>query len=305
MNKSLVIIFIASLIVIHVQAQRKRIIQVLIVDGYSNHDWKQTSSITKEILEESKLFNVDITTAPATTNQDSLAHWHPDFSKYEVVIQNTNNIQNRALRWPRKVEEELEKYVSKGGGLYILHSGNNAFDHWKEYDRMMGIGWRPKEVGYALEVDSNKNIIRIPPGEGKNTSHGKRFDAVITTINHHPINKGYPQQWKTPSMELYTYARGPAEKIMVLSSAYDSMSTHKIWPVEWIVKYGKGKVYSSSMGHLGKGEIYPESYRCIGFQTTLIRVVEWLATGKVTYPLPFNFPTGSISLREEKDYPKF
>ncbi len=92
---------------------------------------------------------------------------------------------------------------------------------------------------------------------------------------------------------------------MVLSSAYDSMSTHKIWPVEWIVKYGKGKVYSSSMGHLGKGEIYPESYRCIGFQTTMIRVVEWLATGKVTYPLPFNFPTDSISLRDEKDYPKF
>jgi len=99
-------------------------------------------------------------------------------------------------------------------------------------------------------------------------------------------------------MELYTYARGPAKNITVLSYAFDS-ATNKNWPVDWVVQYGKGRVYNSSMGHLWKGDIYPVSWRCIGFQTTLIRAVEWLARGKVTYPLPENFPNDEIRLRDE------
>ena len=281
----------------------KKTIRVLIVDGYSNHDWKQTSSLTKSILEETKMFSVDVSTAPATTSVDSLAAWDPEFSNYDVVIQNTNNISDRILKWPRKAEENLEKFVAGGGGLYFLHSSNNSFPHWKEYDVMMGLGWRPKETGYALQIDQNKKIVRIPPGEGDNTSHGKRFDALINILNRHPINKGFPDRWITPYMELYTYPRGPAENVTVLSYAFDT-ATNKNWPVEWVVKYGKGRVYNSSMGHLWKDEIYPVSYRCIGFQTTMIRVVEWLATGKTSYPVPKKFPKEIISVRDEKDYPR-
>jgi len=32
-------------------------IEVLIVDGFSNHDWGQTSTLIKSILESSELFN--------------------------------------------------------------------------------------------------------------------------------------------------------------------------------------------------------------------------------------------------------
>ena len=285
------------------QSAQKKLIRVLIIDGYSNHDWKQTSNLVKKILEESKRFEVYISTAPFTTNKDSLDSWDPGFKKYAVIIQNTNNIHNKSLRWPEKIEQELERYVRSGGGLYILHSANNAFPHWKEYDRMIGLGWRSKETGYAIEIDKNKNIIRIPPGEGSNTSHGKRFDAQINILNRHSINKGFPRQWMTPSMELYTYPRGPAENLTVLSYAYDT-ATNKSWPVEWVIGYGKGRVYNSSMGHLWKDEIYPISYRCIGFQTILIRATEWLATGKVAYPLPSKFPKQTISVRDESDYPK-
>jgi len=276
----------------------RRPIRVLIVDGYSNHDWRQTTTMAKRILGETGLFEIAVTTAPATTNEDSLSAWDPDFKGYDVIVQNTNNIANKALHWPRKVEKKLERYVASGGGLYILHSANNAFPHWKEYDKMIGLGWRPKEVGFALEIDDNKHIVRIPPGEGGNTSHGNRFDALIYILNRHPINHDFPSQWRTASMELYTYARGPAKNITVLSYAFDS-ATNKNWPVDWVVQYGKGRVYNSSMGHLWKGDIYPVSWRCIGFQTTLIRAVEWLARGKVTYPLPENFPNDEIRLRDE------
>jgi len=196
------------------------------------------------------------------------------------------------------VEQRLEAYVRGGGGLYVLHSANNAFASWLQYDTIIGLGWRPRQTGYALQLDSADHITRIPPGQGEGTNHGQRFDAVIHIVNRHPINQGYPQRWRTASMELYRYARGPAENITVLSAATDSV-THRIFPVEWVVQYGKGRVYASSMGHLWKGDVYPVSYRCIGFQTTLIRATEWLATGKVTYPVPADFPTKeAIHLRQ-------
>lgn len=66
------------------------------------------------------------------------------------------------------------------------------------------------------------------------------------------------------------------------------------------VSYGKGNVYNSSMRHLWEGDTYPISYRCVGFQTILIRATEWLATCKVTYKVPKDFPTEfDISLEHE------
>ena len=282
-------------------AQKKQVISVLIIDGFSNHDWKQTTAVTKWILEKSGRFSVDVSTIPADSSDRSL--WKPDFKKYAVVIQNTNNIHNTSLRWPVPAEQALEIYVKAGGGLYILHSGNNAFPHWKEYDKMIGLGWRTRSSGYALEIDAAKNIVRIPSNEGEGTGHGNRFNAVIQVLNQHPINKGYPEQWQTANTEVYNYPRGSAENITVLSYAFDSTATQKNWPVEWVVTYGKGRVYSSSMGHLWHGEIYPPAYRCVGFQTTMIRAAEWLATGKVTYAVPTDFPTReSIRLRSENEF---
>ncbi len=284
-------------------AQKSKPIAVLIVDGFSNHDWKQTTTVTKWILEKSGRYKVDVSTIPSDSIEQIT--WKPEFKKYAVVIQNTNNIQNPKLRWPAQAEQELEKYVRDGGGLYILHSANNAFPHWKEYDKMIGLGWRPNTVGYALEIDADKNIIRLPPGEGKGTSHGARFNAVIHILNRHPINKDYPEQWQTASTEVYNFPRGPAENLTVLSYTYDSTGTHRMWPVEWVVTYGKGRVYNSSMGHLWRGDIYPPAYRCIGYQTTVIRATEWLATGKVTYPVPVNFPAkDSLSLASETEFLK-
>lgn len=284
----------------HAQKYSKTI-KVLIVDGFSNHDWKQTTEITKMILEQSGRFQVDVSTVP--TDSAANFQWLPQFDRYEVVIQNTNNIHNPKLRWPLQAEKALEDYVKNGGGLYILHSANNAFSHWEQYDLMLGLGWRSQSTGYALEIGADQNIICHAPGEGKGTNHGERFNALIEIMNRHPINEGYPSAWQTVNTEVYSFPRGPAENITVLSYAYDSTDTQMTWPVEWVVSYGKGRVYNSSLGHLWHGEKYPPAYRCVGYQTTVIRAAEWLGTGKVTYPLPHNFPSSDLpSVNPKEDY---
>ncbi len=303
MYKYFLLLTVCSLHICFSFAQKKEPIAILIVDGFNNHNWQQTTILTKGILEESGLFKIDVSTVP----MDSVERekWNPEFKKYAAIIQNTNNIFQYHLKWPRHAEVQLENYVQNGGGLYILHGANNSFPHWAAYDKMIGLGWRPASFGYALEIDANKNIVRIPPGEGQATGHGDRFDAVIQKFTNHAINNNYPQQWKTANMEVYNFVRGIAENVTVLSYTYDSTATKRMWPVEWVVNYGKGRVYNSSMGHLWKGDVYPEAYRCIGFQTTMIRVTEWLATGKVNYPLPKNFPgKETVSVRDKDDLPK-
>lgn len=283
------------------QAQNNKAIPVLIVDGFSNHDWKQTTLVTKTILEKSGRFQVDVSTIP--TDSLALANWLPQFDKYKVVVQNTNNIHNTDLRWPLQAAIALENYVKNGGGLYILHSANNAFPHWEEYNKMIGMGWRQVNVGFALEIDAHKNIVRHAPGEGKGTSHGDRFNALIQIMNRHPINKGYPDAWQTVNTEVYSYPRGPAENLTILSYAYDSTDTQKMWPVEWVVDYEKGRVYNSSLGHLWHGETYPPAYQCVGYQTTVVRAAEWLATEKVTYPVPPDFPAKELPSLNPEPYP--
>src|SRR5688572_6513712 len=88
------------------QAQNGQPIRVLIIDGFSNHDWKQTTAVTRWILEKSGRFAVDVSTIPADSTQRS--RWLPHLSAYTVVIQNTNNIHNPSLRWPRQAELALE-----------------------------------------------------------------------------------------------------------------------------------------------------------------------------------------------------
>lgn len=282
-------------------AQENEPIPVLIIDGFSNHDWEQTTAVTKWILESSEYFDVDVSTIPE--DREAWKKWDPEFEQYAAIIQNTNNIHDSSKKWPENAEQNLEVYVKNGGGLYILHSANNAFSHWEEYDKMIGLGWRPHTSGYALEINEKKEVVRIQPGEGNDTGHGDRFDAVIQILNYHPINRDYPAQWKTAHTEVYSYPRGPAENLEILSYAYDSTGTQRLWPVEWVVSYGEGRVYNSSLGHLWSGEIYPEAYRCVGFQTTMIRALEWAATGDVTYPVPDDFPSGDTkSLKSQADF---
>ena len=264
-------------------------IRVLIVDGFSNHDWEETTRLTRNILEETGRFEVAVSTSPPTSDSPGWSAWRPRFSDFDAVVVNCNSLGKRPT-WPRAVEIALERFVQEGGGLYILHSANNAFAHWKEYDRMIGLGWRKEDGGWAITVNEDGSLNRIPPGEGRGTYHGPRVNTVVEVLGSHPIHQGYPRRWKTPDLEVYKYARGPADNLTVISYAYDE-ETGKNWPLEWVMEYGKGRVYNSTFGHVWRGARNPETMRCVGIQTTLIRAVEWVATGEVTWPVPDRFPS--------------
>ena len=272
-------------------------VRVLVIDGFGNHDWQRTTRLIRAVLDGHDGFRVVVTTAPDTDAEPLYSAWSPDFSHCDVVIQTCNDINGSGPLWPEKVRQEFENFIASGGGMFAFHSANNAFPQWPAYNRMLGLAWRDRNTGTAIRIRPDESLERIPPGSGASTSHGARTDRSIHLLGNHPIHSGLPRVWMTPLIEVYTHARGPAENLDILSWAEDP-ATGGRWPIEWTVTYGKGRVYTSTFGHVWKDEADPVDLRCAGFQTLLVRAIEWLARREVTLPVPADFPTASaVSLR--------
>lgn len=275
-------------------ASSKERLSILIVDGFGNHDWEATTEDIKAILKTDPSIQCEVSTVP-NEGSEEWKSWLPALGDYDLVIQNTTDIRVGGS-WPRAAQQALESYVSSGGGLYIFHSANNAFPEWKEYNRMIGLGWRDKDFGPAIQIVDDKQVV-IPAGQGSGTGHGKRLDTVITRINDHPIHHGLPKKWMAADLEIYRYARGPAENMTVISYALEP-KTGINFPIEWVINYEQGRVYNSTYGHhMHKQEATPAGIRCVAFRTICIRACYWLAGRDVPPEVPTTFPTvDAISL---------
>ncbi len=283
-----------------------RKIKVLILDGQNNHNWKPMTAFMRDRLERTGLFEVDVSTSPpgaprpgrnetpeqaaerqkkADEIRAAWAAWRPAFSAYKVVILNYNGDT-----WPEEVQRAFEAFARDGGGVLVIHAANNAFPGWKEYNKMIGLGWRGANYGDRLYYDDQGNLRRQKAGEGPGAGHGRQHEYLVTIRDpEHPIVKGMPPVWKHTVDELYHGQRGPAEDMHILASSFSDKATggtgvHE--PMLWVIPYGKGKIVSNMLGHENG-----KALQCVGFVTLLTRSCEWLATGKVTIPIPENFPT--------------
>lgn len=263
--------------------------RVLIVDGFSNHDWRRTTACLTDLLKRHGGYSVDVSTFPAQSPQPERDAWCPDFKGYDVVIQNTNG-GTQGPEWGEKARKALEQYLMEGGGMFAFHSANNAFPRWPEYNQMIGLGWRPRTYGTSLVIADDGTVLRLPPGEGGHTSHGERLDALVTRLGDHPMHAGLPRRWRAADIEVYRYTRGPAEHVQVLSYAREP-HTGLNFPIEWAVQYGKGRVYTSTLGHVWPGDSNLKGIQCAGFQTLLFRALDWLAGKSVGNAVPGDFPS--------------
>jgi type 1 glutamine amidotransferase len=273
------------------RGQQNKPIRVLIVDGINNHDWVAATHGIAAILTNAGLFSVGVsTTPPRGATPEAWNAWKPAFADYDVVINNFNGGHLAdGIEWPPPVQHALAQFVRSGGGLVVYHAANNTFPAWKDYNDMIGLGWRPPSYGPGLAVADDGAVIVIPKGAGLEPGHPPRLDFQIHVRDtRHPITAGMPTVWMHPSEQLTHGQHGPAEGLTILTYAHSPVSQQNE-PMDWVRNYGNGRVYTTMLGHTWAGEPSP-NLDCVGFQTLLARGVEWAATGTVTLPIPANFP---------------
>jgi len=272
------------------QAAAAEKLKLLIIDGQNNHNWKAMTPPMQAELEKTGRFTVDVaTTPPEKSPKDDWNAFRPDFSKYDVVLSNFNSFTEY---WPDEVQVALAKFVGNGGGLVIIHAANNAFPNWGEWNKMIGLGWRGNEFGDRVTVDADGKPVRTEKGQGPGAGHGPQHEFIIDVHEpEHPVMQGMPLHWLHANDELYHGQRGPGNDMHILASAFSSKDkggTGEREPMIWWIPYGKGRVFTTVMGHVGGNDT--RAIRCVGFITVMNRGCEWAATGKVTLPLPDNFP---------------
>jgi type 1 glutamine amidotransferase len=265
--------------------------RILVVDGINNHDWRTATVGIRSILSATGLFSVDVsTTPPREARAEQWDAWKPEFSSYDAVINNFNGRESESgVQWPGRVKDSLESYVRNGGGLVVFHAANNAFLLWPAYNQMIGLGWRKKDFGRGIRISDDDRVVYIPQGTGMDPGHPDRmnFQIHVREINH-PITRTMPRVWMHPSEQLTHGQHGPAEGLTILTYASSPVS-HANEPMDWVRRYGRGRVYTTMQGHTWAGEPSP-NLDCVGFQTLFARGVEWAATGRVTIPIPPDFP---------------
>ncbi len=190
--------------------------KVLIVTGIDHpaHNWRQTAPALAEVLGEDPRMEVDVVEQPEFLGTYKV-------HDYDVVVVHFMSWEKPTPG--RQARANLQKFVNDGKGLFILHFGCGAFRDWPEYRNLAGRAWDP-------------NLRAHDPGGPF------RVDIVD---KEHPIMRGMAS-FQTED-ELYTCLAG--ERPIDLLATARSKVDGKDYPMAFVFKYGKGRVFHCALGH--------------------------------------------------------
>ena len=237
-------------------------INALLITGHNNHNWQYTSRVHKETLEGCGRFRVDITDDPAATLADAAG-----LKKYQLFVLDYNDY-HQAKRWGEAsagggaAEKNFTAAVQSGVGVCAIHSANNAFKGWKEYEQMLGLMWRE--------------------GTGHAAFHA--FDVQIVD-KEHPITKGMSDFKQRPDELYHKLVNSQKTSAHVLMQAMDDVKdgSGQMEPMAFTLEYEKGRIFATPLGHVWTNDQKSKHTVVEGqFRALVCRGAEWAATGAVT-----------------------
>jgi type 1 glutamine amidotransferase len=192
-------------------AQQVPVAKVLLITGENNHDWRSTTAVLRQELEEAG--------AKVVVSEEPGVLAIPAASKYDAIVLN----YNRTERWDSTTERALIRLVrEEGKGLVVVHASDNAFPGWKEFEEMIGLAWR----------------------EGAGHDRYGRFTVRIVDAEH-PITAGLKDFETTDELYRDLTEFSPSR---VLAVAH-SRDKDRDYPMILVRSFGIGRVFHTVLGH--------------------------------------------------------
>lgn len=247
-------------------------IRLLIFSGANNHDWKSTTPVLKALYEGSGKFSVDVTDDVPGINPE-------EFKKYDAIVCNyTSYPKIEGHRWPAATEKAFLDYIAAGHGFVLFHAASTAWNDWPEFCDLIGMTWQKDKA-------TGKNI----------SGHGAQHSFAVTIVDKdHPVTQGLSDFQHVKDELYHRQLLHPGAHVLATTfsdKAKSGSGTNE--PMVVVTEHGKGRVLNCAMGHDTK------PMAGVGFRTLMLRGAEWAATGKVTIPVPADWPTVGSAKAEE------
>ncbi len=221
-----------------VRAEEKKaepVATLLLITGADPfHDWRSSLPDLRKDLEEGG-FKVVVTEDPWVLTTEGM-------KAYDGIVMQAYPDK----RWPAPVESALISLVKGGMGIGIVHSADNAFPGWSEFEDMVGLLWRTDDTHHAGHDHYGPYTVKI-------------------TDKEHFITRGM-QDFPTTD-ELYRDLTKYSD-FQVLATAF-SRDKQTDYPILMVKTYGKGRVFHTVLGHDAV------SMQAAGFRTTIQRGMLW------------------------------
>ena len=234
-------------------------LRVLILSGANNHDWKSTTPVLRQVIDKCPRFKViDVFEDPSRVTADVLSGCDVIASNWSAYPQMTGH------QWGEKAERDFVEWVKGGHGFVVFHAAAATSQDWPEFQQLVQLTW----------------------GLDK-TSHGAYHTLKVTVRNgDHPITRSMRDFWITDEL-WHNMVSLTGVEIQPLCEAFsepDFAGTGKFEPVVVPTSLGAGRGLNIVLGHDA------HAMQNIGWQTLMLRGLEWAATGEVTIPIPEDWP---------------
>lgn len=156
----------------------------------------------------------------------------------------------RHFAWPREVNDQVDAFLARGGGIVLLHFAVDAGDNAENVGKNIGLYW----------------------AAGAKFRHG-HLDLEFEDNPQEPFLKGLAGRKLHFHDESYWRLAGDASRIKLLASGMEDDGNGKTVriPLIWNLERGKGRVHVNILGH------YNWTFNDPLFRVILFRGIAWAA----------------------------
>jgi type 1 glutamine amidotransferase len=219
----------------------------------NHHGYRDQAFYLANVLENTNRFEV-------TIGEDAAILETPAIRKYDLIIVNADR-RDPEFKFTQSQQEALFELVRSGRGYVSIHGADNAAQDWLPT-------WKEMLGGVFSHFG-------LPDGK---TRKGRFTVKIVDTSS--PITQGitdFPIE-----DELYYQLQMMPDVRPLATIEYQGTT----WPVAWTRRFGKGRVFHTTMGHRDFGPNKKDPLQDPSLSRLVVQAVEWVAAGRPDAPKP-------------------